>query len=97
MLRKLYLIPAVRLHGSSPPRTKREQVKKREHVKKRTRDPYEEEVKKRKRHRYEEWLKMRQKMDEADIRKKAETTAFAEFLNRVMPTGQPVIISLRLS
>jgi len=27
-------------------------------------------------------------MDEADIRKKKETNAFADFLRRVMPTGQ---------
>ena len=31
---------------------------------------------------------MRQKMDEADLRKKSETNAFADFLSRVMPTGQ---------
>jgi len=36
---------------------------------------------------------MRHKIDEADIRKKTETTAFAEFLSRVMPTGQASIFS----
>ena len=31
---------------------------------------------------------MRKKMDEADLRKKTETNLFAEFLSKVMPTGQ---------
>ena len=36
---------------------------------------------------------MRQKMDEADLRKKTETIAFADFLSRVMPTGQSSNVS----
>jgi len=31
---------------------------------------------------------VRQKMDEADLRKKTETNVIADFLSRVMPTGQ---------
>jgi len=31
---------------------------------------------------------MRKKMDEADLRKKTETNGFAEFLSKVIPTGQ---------
>ena len=45
-------------------------------------------VKIRKHHPYEQWLKVRRKMDEADLRKKTETNVIADFLSRVMPTGQ---------
>ena len=63
-------------------RNREEQVKKRqsqEQVKNLTYDPYEEQVKIRKHHPYEEWIQMRQKIDEADIGKKKETNAFADF------------------
>jgi len=76
----MYLIPADRLPGS--PFMTREPVsirKQRETVKKRKQHPYAEAVKIRKHHSYEEWLKVRQKMDEADLRKKTETNAFADF------------------
>jgi len=36
---------------------------------------------------------VRQKMDEADLRKKTETNAFADFLSRVLPTGQASKVS----
>jgi len=49
-----------------------------EQLKKRKHDPYEEQVQISKHHPHQ-WLKMRQKMDEADIRKKTETNAFADF------------------
>jgi len=65
----MYLVPADHLDGD-----KRSPLKKRKH------HPYEEQVKIRKHHLCEEWVKMRQKMDEADIRKKTETNAFADFL-----------------
>jgi len=78
----MYLIPADRLHCSafmSRERTvskpqHREPVKKRKHH-----NPYAEAIKIRKHHSYEEWLKMRHKMNEADLRKKTETNAFADF------------------
>ena len=85
----MYLIPADRLHGSSFMSRETTAVSKRKHretVKKR--DPYAEAKKIRKHHPYEKWLKMRKKMDEADLRKKTETNVFAEFLSKVMPTGQ---------
>ena len=74
----MYLIPADRLHGSpfmsrEPTVSKR---KYRETVKKR--NPYEEANKIREHHPYEEWLKLRHMMDEADLRKKTETNAFAD-------------------
>ena len=83
----MYLIPADRLPGS--PFMSREQtaVSKRKHREKK-RDPYAEARKIRKHHPYEEWLKLRKKMDEADLRKKSETNVLAEFLSKVMPTGQ---------
>jgi len=62
-------------------------VSKRKH-RENKRDPYAEARKIRKHHPYEEWLKLRKKMDEADLRKKTETNMFAEFLSKVMPTGQ---------
>ena len=52
-------------------RKQRESVKKCKH--------HAEAVKIRKHHTYEQWLKVRQKMDEADLRKKTETNAFADF------------------
>ena len=52
------------------------------------RDPYAEAINIRKHHPYEEWHKMREKMDKADLRKKTETNVFADFLSKVMPTGQ---------
>jgi len=70
-------------------RKQREPVKKRKHH----HHPYAEAVKIRKHHPYEQWLKVRQKMDEADLRKKTETNAFADFLSRVMPTGQASKVS----
>ena len=79
LLRKMYLIPADRLQVSPlMQRNREEQVKERK---------YQELVKKRNLDPYEEWLKMRQKIDEAEIMKK-ETNAFADFLRRVMRTGQ---------
>ena len=36
---------------------------------------------------------MRQKLDEADLRKKTETDAFADFLSQVMLTGQASKVS----
>ena len=85
MLRKMYLIPAHRLHGSpfmtrEPTVSKRKQkapVKKRKH--------HAKAVKIRKHHPYEQWLKVRQEMEVAGLRKKTETNAFADFLSRVMP------------
>jgi len=81
MLRKLYLIPAVRfpvnpfkIREPVSIRKQREPVKKRKHN-----HPFAEAVKINKYHPYEEWLKVRQKMDEADLRKKTETNAFADF------------------
>jgi len=62
-------------------------VSKRKHREKK-RDPNAEARKIRKHHPYEEWLKLRKKMDEADLRKKAETNVFAEILCKVMPIGQ---------
>jgi len=87
----MYLIPADRLHGS--PFMTREPVsirKQKEPVKKRKHHhhPYVEAIKIRNHHPYEQWLKVRQKMDEAHLRTDTETNAFAEFLSRVMPTGQ---------
>jgi len=96
MLRKMYLIPTDRLHGSSfmapeptvSKREHRETVKKRKHN-----NPYAEAIKIRKHHPYEEWLKMHHKMDEADLRKKTETNAFADILSLVMTTGQASKVS----
>jgi len=73
MLRKMYLIPADRLHIS--PFMSREPMafskrKHRETVK--IPDPYAEAKKIRKHHPYEEWLAMRKKMDEGDLRKKTD-------------------------
>ena len=62
--------------------------KHRETVKKHKHHPYAEAIKIRKHHPYEEWLKVRQKLDEADLREKTVTNAFADFLSRVMLTGQ---------
>ena len=70
----MYLVLGDRLHGD-----KRSPLKKRKH------HPYAKQIKKRKHHPYEEWVKMPQKMDEADIRKRVGTNAFADFLRRVMP------------
>ena len=70
MLRKMYLIPADRLHGDKhSPLKKRKYHTHEEQVKKRKHQPYEEQVMIRKHHPYEEWVKMRQ-MDEADIRRR---------------------------
>jgi len=87
----MYLIPVDRLPGSpfmsQEPTTTT--VTKCKHREKKS-DPYAEARKIRKHHPYEEWLKLCKKMDEADLRKKAETNVFAEFLSKVMPTGQAV-------
>ena len=94
MLRKMYLIPADRLHGSPFMSREPAAVSIRKHrgtVKKR--NPYAEANKIRKHHPHEEWLKMRKKVDEADLRKKTETNVFAEFLSKVMPTGQDSKVS----
>jgi len=85
----MYLIPADRLHGSpfmSREPTAVSKRKLRETVKKRY--PYAEAKKIRKHYPYDEWLKMRKKLDEPDLRKKTDTKVFAEFLSKVMPTGQ---------
>ena len=37
---------------------------------------------------------MHEKMDETDLRKKTETNVFAEFLSKVMPTGQASNVAL---
>ena len=84
----MYLIPADRLPGS-PFMSREPTVFKRKHREKK-RDPYAEAKKIRKHYPYEEWLKMRKKMDEADLRKKSERNLCAEFLSKVMPTGQAV-------
>ena len=68
---------------------------KRKHREKK-RDPYAEARKIRKHRPYEEWLKLRKKMDEADLRKKTDTNEFAEFLSKVMPTGQASNVALLL-
>jgi len=52
-----------------------------------------EAVKLRKHHPYEQWLKVRRKMDDADLRKKTEMNVIADFLSRVMPTGQASKVS----
>ena len=89
MLRKMYLIPADRLHGSQFMSRKPTAVSKRKHRETfKKREPYAEAKKIRKHHPYEEWLNMRKKMDEADLRKKTETNMFAELLSKVMPTRQ---------
>jgi len=75
----MYLIPADRLHGS-PFMTWEPTVSKHKHgetVKKR--NPYAEAFKIRKHHPNQTWLKMRHKMDEAELKKKTETNAFADF------------------
>jgi len=62
MFRKMYIIPADRLHGSPPMKLKyQEQVNICKH---------QEQVKKRKHHPSEEQVKIRQNMDEADFRKR---------------------------
>jgi len=84
----MYIIPVERLPDSpfmSAVAKRRETDKKR--------DPYAEARKIRKHHPYEEWLKMLKKMDEADLRKKIETNLFAEFLSKVMHTGQASNVS----
>jgi len=89
MLRKMYLIPVDRLHGS-PFMTREPTVSKRKHqetVKKR--NPYAEAIKIRKHNPYEAWLKMRHKMEEADVRKKTETNAFADYLSRASKVSPP--------
>jgi len=90
----MYLIPADRLHGS-PFMSREPTVTKRKHREKKS-DPNAEARKIRKHHPYEEWLKIRKKMYEVDLRKKTETNVFAEFLSKVMPTGQAVLLLLRL-
>jgi len=60
--------------------------KQKAHVKKHKH--HAEAVKIRKHHPYEQWLKVRRKVDEADLRKKTETNVIADFLSRIMPTGQ---------
>ena len=93
MLRKMYLIPADRLHNSpfmtrEPMVSIRKQkapVKKRKH--------HSEAVKIRKHHPNKQWLKVRRKMDEADLRKKTETYVIADFLSRVMLAGQASKVS----
>jgi len=88
MLRKMYRIPADRLH-ESPFMTRESTVVKRKHRETgKKRNTYAEAIKKRKLHSYETWLKIRHKMDEADLRTKTETNAIADFLSRVMPTWQ---------
>ena len=90
----MYLIPADCLRGSpfmtrDPSsvsiRKQKAPVKKRKH--------HSEAVKIRKLHLYEQWLKVRRKMDEADLRKKTETNVIADYLSRVMPTGQASKVS----
>jgi len=90
----MYLIPADRLRGSpfmtrQPSsvsiRKQKAPVKKRKY--------HSEAVKIRKHHPYEQWLKVRRKMDEADLRKTTETNVIADFLSRVMPTGQASKVS----
>jgi len=72
----MYLIPADRLHDS-PFMSREPTVSKRKHRETgKKRDPYAEDN------------KIRKKMDKADLRKKTETNVFAEFLSKVMPTGQ---------
>jgi len=88
MLRKMFLIPADRLH-SSPFMSREPSVSKRKYretIKKC--NPYAEANKIRKQHPYEELLKLRHIMDDADLRKKTETNEFADFLSRVMLTEQ---------
>jgi len=83
MLRKIYLIPADRFHGSSF-MTREPALSIRKHW---------DTVKKRNHHNpYAQAVKIR-KMDEDDLRKKTETYAFAEFLSRVIPTEQASKIS----
>jgi len=93
MLRKMYFIPADRLHGSTF-MSREPTVSKLKHH-----NPYAEAIKIRKHHPYEEWLKLRRRMDEADLRKKTETNSFAEFLGRLIPKGQaskfPLLLRLR--
>jgi len=76
----MYLIPADRLRGSPFMTREPSSVSIRKH--------HAEAVKIRKHHPYEQWLKVRRKRDEADLRKKTETNLIADFLSRVMPTGQ---------
>jgi len=71
MLPKMYIIPADRLHGSP--------LMKRKHLEQVNIFNHQGQVKIRKHHPYEEWIKMRQKMNKADITKKTETNAFADF------------------
>jgi len=70
MLRKMYLVPADRMQR--PLRRKNSVI----HTDK----------KRVKHHTYEKLDNMRQEINEADIRKKTETNAFADILRRVMPT-----------
>jgi len=82
MLRKMYLIPAERLHGSPPMQRNREkQVKKRERVKKRKHDPYAEAVKIRKHHPMRCGLRCVKKWTR-------QILEICEFLSLVMPTWQ---------
>ena len=88
------LIPADRLHGSLFMSRELAAVSKRKRrgtVKKR--NPYAQANKIRKYHPYSEWLKMRKKMDESDLRNKNETNIFAEYLSKVIPTGQASKVS----
>jgi len=92
----MYLTSADNLHGS-PFMSREPTVSKPKHLetvkKHKHHNPYAEAIKIRKHHPYEEWLKMRHMMDEADLRKKTETNAFADFLSPMMPTGQASKVS----
>jgi len=87
MLRKLYLIPADLFPGSPFMSRELTAVSKSKHRGKK-RDPYAEGRKINEHHPSEELLKMRKKIDEADPRKKTETNVLAEFLSKMIPTGQ---------
>jgi len=84
----MYLILADHLRGS-PFMTREPTVSiRKENAPVKKRKHHAEAVKICKHHPCEQWLKVRRKMDEADLRKKTETYVFADFLSRVMPTGQ---------
>ena len=84
----MYHMPPNQLHGS-PFISRAPTVSKRKFQETFTkRNLYSEAKKIRKQRPYEKWLKLRHKMYEADLRKKTETNAFADFLSRVMPAVQ---------
>jgi hypothetical protein len=95
MLRKMYLVSEDQINKTSkqnsppppPSKIKKEQTLRRVSTKRKNR------VQRRKnnsQHDYETWLKMRHKNREDEIRRDTQIKAIADFLQKVLPQGQPL-------